>query len=163
MTVPSRRVPAYRLHKPSGQARVIIHGKHHYLGKYGSPESLGKYHRLVAEHVRDPMSTREAGSGLCPGQNLSIDELIIKRMFRWAVGEELVPVQVHQAVERACTKAGVPKWTPGQLRHNAATRIRRKYGLEAARLVLGHRSASTTEIYAEKDMVEAVQIVKDLG
>ena len=68
-----------------------------------------------------------------------------------------------QAVERACQKAGVPKWTPGQLRHNAATRIRQKYGLEAARLLLGHRSATTTEIYAEKDMSEAIRIVKDLG
>jgi len=39
MAVRSRRVPAYRLHKPSGQARVIINRKHHYLGNYGSPES----------------------------------------------------------------------------------------------------------------------------
>jgi integrase len=68
-----------------------------------------------------------------------------------------------QAVERACRKAGVPKWTPGQLRHNTATRIRRKYGLEAARVVLGHQSASTTEIYAEKDIAEALRIVSDLG
>jgi len=28
---PSQRVPAYRLHKPSGQARVIVDGKHVYL------------------------------------------------------------------------------------------------------------------------------------
>ena len=63
-----------------------------------------------------------------------------------------------QAVERACCKAGVPKWTPGQLRHNAGTKIRRKYGIEAARLVLGHQSASTTEIYAEKDAEEAARI-----
>jgi hypothetical protein len=33
------RVPAYRLHRPSGQARVIINGRHIYLGKFGSPES----------------------------------------------------------------------------------------------------------------------------
>jgi integrase len=68
-----------------------------------------------------------------------------------------------QAVERACKRAGVPKWTPGQLRHNAGTRIRRKYGLEAARLILGHRSAATTEIYAEKDMAGAIQLVKEMG
>ncbi len=41
-------VPAYRLHKPSGQARVIIDGKHVYLGGYGSPESREKYARLLA-------------------------------------------------------------------------------------------------------------------
>ena len=65
-----------------------------------------------------------------------------------------------QAVERACKKAGVPKWTPGQLRHNAATDIRRRYGIEAARLVLGHMSTTTTEIYAEKDLAEAKRIMQ---
>jgi hypothetical protein len=29
-------VPAYRHHKATGQARVILGGKHHYLGRYGS-------------------------------------------------------------------------------------------------------------------------------
>ncbi len=68
-----------------------------------------------------------------------------------------------QAVLRACKKAGVPKWTPGQLRHNAGTTIRHKYGLEAARLVLGHRSAVTTEVYAEKDLGKAIRIMKEVG
>ena len=44
-----RRTPSYRLHKPSGQARVIINGEHIYLGKYGTPESYDRYDRLVAE------------------------------------------------------------------------------------------------------------------
>jgi hypothetical protein len=57
----------------------------------------------------------------------------------------------------------VPNWTPNQLRHNAGTKIRRKHGLEAARLILGHRSAATTEIYAEKDLAEAVRIMKEMG
>jgi len=42
-----------------------------------------------------------------------------------------------QAVERACKRAGVPKWTPGRLRHNAGTKVRAKFGAEAAQLVLG--------------------------
>ncbi len=42
-------VPSYRLHKPSGQARVIINGEHVYLGRYGSAESREKYARLIAE------------------------------------------------------------------------------------------------------------------
>jgi hypothetical protein len=45
-------VPAYRLHKPSGQARVIVGGEHFYLGKYGSPESREEYARLVSECER---------------------------------------------------------------------------------------------------------------
>ena len=40
-------VPAYRLHKPSGQARVIINHEHIYLGKFGSAESREKYARLT--------------------------------------------------------------------------------------------------------------------
>jgi integrase len=47
------RVPSYRLHKPSGQARVIIDGEHLYLGPYGSPESHEKYARLLAERAAD--------------------------------------------------------------------------------------------------------------
>lgn len=66
-------------------------------------------------------------------------------------------------MERACEKAGVPKWIPGQLRHNAGTTIRRKYGLEAARLILGHQSMATTEIYAEQDMAKATRIVEEMG
>jgi integrase len=68
-----------------------------------------------------------------------------------------------QAVERLCAKAGLPKWTPNQLRHGAATAIREKYGIEAARLILGHTSVSTTAIYAEKNMTEARRIMKEIG
>ncbi len=49
MPSPNGRVPAYRLHKPSGQARVIVNHEHIYLGKYGSVESRKKYARLIAE------------------------------------------------------------------------------------------------------------------
>lgn len=66
-------------------------------------------------------------------------------------------------MERACKRAGVPKWTPGQLRHNAGTKVRAKFGAEAAQLVLGHQNLSTTEIYAEKDMARYRQIAKEIG
>ena len=48
MSLKARSVPSYRLHKSTGQARVIISGKHTYLGKYGTSESWEKYHRVVA-------------------------------------------------------------------------------------------------------------------
>ena len=47
--MPRKSVPSYRLHKPSGQARTIIDGRHVYLGKYNSPESRQRYARLLAE------------------------------------------------------------------------------------------------------------------
>lgn len=39
-------------------------------------------------------------------------------------------------------------WHPHQLRHNAATYLRKEFGLETARIILGQRSAAITEIYA---------------
>jgi integrase len=54
-------------------------------------------------------------------------------------------------------------WHPGQLRHNAGTRIRAAYGIEAARIILGHSSAVTSEIYAEIDREKAQEIVAKMG
>jgi integrase len=47
----SKSVPAYRLHKATGQARVIINGKHCYLGPFGSTQSKELYARLLAEQA----------------------------------------------------------------------------------------------------------------
>src|ERR1700719_1690105 len=44
-----RRIPSYRLHKPSGQAVVRLDGKDHYLGKFGTPTSREAYDRVIAE------------------------------------------------------------------------------------------------------------------
>jgi integrase len=54
-------------------------------------------------------------------------------------------------------------WSPNQLRHTAATRIRATYGLEVARIILGHTSAVTTEIYAEQDKSPARQAARESG
>jgi len=161
------RVPAYGLHRPTGQARVIIDGRHVYLGKHGSPESWEKYHRLIAERLACP---GVAASPAPPhDKDLTIIELIaaywqfaegyyvkdgrptdhlhvvrralgllrqhygqqpatsfgprcfrgiqqklvqeskartyindvcavVRRVFKWAVSQELIPVHVHQAL-----------------------------------------------------------------
>lgn len=44
-----RSVPRYCLHKPSGQARVRIDGKDHYLGIHGSPKSHAEYAKLISD------------------------------------------------------------------------------------------------------------------
>lgn len=52
-------VPGYLLHKPTGQARVRIDGRDHYLGPFGSDESRRKYGDLIAArcggNVADPL------------------------------------------------------------------------------------------------------------
>ena len=55
------------------------------------------------------------------------------------------------------------RWHPHQLRHSAATLLRKEFGLEAARVVLGHRSAAVAEIYAEIDLNRAREIMGKVG
>jgi integrase len=54
-------------------------------------------------------------------------------------------------------------WFPHQLRHNAGTLLRRQYGVEAARLILGHHSVDVTELYAEVDTAKAEAIMAEVG
>jgi len=49
MSQARRSNPKYRHYKPKNLGVVRIDGKDHYLGRYDSPESWEKYHRLVAE------------------------------------------------------------------------------------------------------------------
>ena len=49
-------------------------------------------------------------------------------------------------------------WTPHRLRHNAATRVRRDFGLEAAQVILGHARADVTQLYAETDRSRAIEV-----
>jgi integrase len=69
----------------------------------------------------------------------------------------------RHAVVRACHRAGVAPWSPGQLRHNAATLIRQRFGLEGARAVLGHRLVETTQVYAERDRCISLDIAREVG
>lgn len=58
----------------------------------------------------------------------------------------------------------VHRWSPNQLRHTAATRIRKEHGLEAAALILGHASAEITDaVYAERDHGKAASVARAFG
>jgi hypothetical protein len=71
---PKGHLPAYYLHKSSGQARVIINHEHIYLGKYGSAESHEQYFRLISElsSVGSTTSTNTAKF-----LSISVNELIL--------------------------------------------------------------------------------------
>ena len=64
--MPIKRKPAYTLHKPTGQARVRINGKDHYLGSYGSPESQERYDELMTAWLAQNDLT---------GYTLTVDDL----------------------------------------------------------------------------------------
>jgi integrase len=67
------------------------------------------------------------------------------------------------AIQRACRRAGIPAWSPHQLRHTRATLIRQVYGLEAAKAVLGHADTKITEIYAARDIELASRVMQEIG
>jgi integrase len=69
----------------------------------------------------------------------------------------------RRAVTRAAIHAGVPSWHPHQLRHTAATEIRKEFGIDGARAVLSHRAAAITEVYAELDQGQAIKIMGKIG
>lgn len=340
-------IPSYRHHKATGQARVTLDGRDHYLGTFGTPESRARYDRLIAEYLgagrrvvpvgqsitvaeladqylrsedardgRDkrivrlvvplygdvpvaefgPLKLRACRSMLIEDDHvrLEVNRLVgrIVRMFRWGVSQEIVAPAIAQAlsavpglragqategrritpvsqehvwatltrlapqvaaavqaqwwtgmrsgellsmrpadldrsartwvyrpekhktayrgiirailigpraqaviepwaagaptlacfrpmihakhdhytvdryanaIARACRTAGVPHWHPHQLRHAAASRVRAAAGLDAAQVILGHRHAQTTEIYAEADRAKAAEIMARVG
>ena len=69
----------------------------------------------------------------------------------------------EEAQERGTTADLLPRWSPNQLRHTAATTIRRQFGLEAAQVTLGHSEVGTTQIYAERDLRLAIEVAKKIG
>jgi integrase len=54
-------------------------------------------------------------------------------------------------------------WSPNQLRHTAATEIRREFGIEAAQNTLGHSSPAVTLIYAERSLEQVREVMEKLG
>lgn len=67
-----------------------------------------------------------------------------------------------KAIERACARAGVPKWSPNQLRHLAGTIVERDFSREDARCFLGHSTATTTAVYAEW-VERAAEVARRIG
>lgn len=112
------------------------------------------------------------GRGNAPGTNR-------KRKPKWAPGARYSTDSYRRSIQRACEKAfNMPDdleaealkawrqenvWAPNRLRHTAATAIRRQFGLEAAKIALGHADADTTQIYAERDMQIAADVMRQVG
>lgn len=57
----------------------------------------------------------------------------------------------------------IKRWHSHQLRHNAATYLRAKFGIDAAQMVLGHTSRTMTEGYAEIDTTLAAKAMAEVG
>jgi integrase len=78
-------------------------------------------------------------------------------------GERYDPRALAHAVRAACRTHGLVHWHPHQLRHSKATEIRREFGLDTARALLGQHAPQVTELYAELDLGKAVEVARQLG
>ena len=54
------------------------------------------------------------------------------------------------------------RWHPNRLRHSRATELR-CHGLDVVSTILGHSKIETTQIYSEKDLAAAMELVTRLG
>jgi integrase len=140
MPDPTPRPPKYRLHEASGQTLVQIDGRRIDLGVY----------RFVP---REAVAALRAQRAQRRTSKRTPSELNRPRRAdpRRAPEDRYTKAGYEGAITRACRRAGVPAWSPSQLRHSCATRVRRLYGLDGAAAVLGHRLGTVTEVYAEAD------------
>lgn len=80
---------------------------------------------------------------------------------------------IHAAIRRAvklCNEEraknnleSIPDWHSHQLRHAFATRARQRFGIEAARVTLGHKDPGITLTYAERDLENARTVIAEIG
>jgi integrase len=54
------------------------------------------------------------------------------------------------------------RWHPNQLRHSRATELR-SHGLDMVKTILGHSKVETSQVYAEKDIHAAMELVSRIG
>lgn len=110
--------------------------------------------RLEAQHAqrRTPMSC-----GNVPGSNRRRRPKRTPGLW-WTTGA------YGKAIKAACRRGGIEYWCVNQLRHTAATAIRRDHGLEAAAAVLGHAALEmTSTVYAERNKALAEAVALKVG
>ncbi len=82
---------------------------------------------------------------------------------RHTPGDRYDTMAYGHAVRRAAKRAGVETWSPHALRRAVATRIRAKFGAEAARAMLAHQSLDMTALYAHRDLKTGMEIASKIG
>ena len=69
-----KNVPSYRCYKPKNLGLVVLNGKQHYLGPYGTPESLAEYNRLIQEYLATTQTVADAKAS---PEGATIGEMIV--------------------------------------------------------------------------------------
>lgn len=94
---------------------------------------------------------------------LRVDDRQPKRKGKRPPGRFYSRSGLEQALRRAIDRAGVERWTLGQLRHSAAVRITDAADLETARQALGHTEAAMTRHYAAGSTAQAIAVMSEVG
>lgn len=131
------------------------------LGPYMATTKENEYlfRPEAAEKVRNDLRKASRQSPMTPCQAQRKRKEAPKR----TPGKRYQRVSYTRAINRACKLAKVDEWSPNQLRHNAATELRKIHGLDGTRTVLGHSSTDMTEVYAEVDFDAARKIMLASG
>ena len=85
------------------------------------------------------------------------------------LGERWTTDAYSKTIAAACRKAGIPSWGANRLRHTFGTEVRRAFGLDAAKAVLGHTDGGCiTDVYtfdavADETVRRAAPAVEALG
>jgi integrase len=141
----------------------------------GDRYSVGTYrqaiHRGCDAAFPHPTLAPLAIKDLSPGDRERYREL------RWSSRDRSLPLEHRQQIKAAMDDLLMPReqrtqleawqkahhWHPNRLRHSAATRLRREFGLDVAKAVLGHSSVMPTQVYAEQDQAAAADAMRRIG
>lgn len=123
-------------------------------------EAMGERHAERRHARRTPLTPSQRGRRRKAKPKRSPGERYDTRSYYHAV-----LYGIRRANREAKRVGGdeIPHWHPNQLRHNAETRLRREFGLDVARAVLGHSSPVVTEVYAELDGAKAAEAMERVG
>lgn len=161
-----------------GRERIVFLGPHAqsilkpYLDRPGESYC---FNPAESEETRNAERRAVRQSPMTPSQAARVPKLHPIRQ----PGNRYSTNSYRRAIHRACDLADraahrdapdvpaktrlFPRWSPNRLRHSAGTEIRRRFGLEAAQVTLGHSSADVTQIYAERDFQKAAEVMRVVG
>ena len=114
-------------------------------------------------------SRKKAGPKKAAGDRYTVDsyrraiEYACKKADRAAREERVRQGALAADVTAIESQVFVPKWSPHRLRHNAATALRKEFGVEMAQLALGHAAMDATLIYAERDREKVMGAFERVG
>jgi len=128
-------------------------------------ESERKRRQLMREARKSKVSPSQQARGKGrPKQRLADQYGVPAYRRSIARGVDKANTAERRAAQREQREATcLEHWNPNQLRHTRATELRSLFGIEAARVTLGHRDPGVTLVYAEADLAKAADVARKTG